>query len=172
MRFPPCLGRVLITRPPARCPVYRNIGRRPEGLRGRRWANGRRHRRPNLTDATPRLAKRAGPAEQETAGSELSGYCERAALARFERDLLGQHDVSNRKGRQRAGNTSRSLDGRFRRPRRHSQPLPHRFCSGCPCRHRLPRNNPSARIAAVGQARGNAAAVAARVLPESPRRRV
>ncbi|MCK1433404.1 hypothetical protein IVB50_40750 [Bradyrhizobium sp. 87] len=50
-----------------------------------------------MTDTTPRLAKRAGPAEQETAGSELSGYCERAALARFERDLLGQHDVCNRK---------------------------------------------------------------------------
>lgn len=50
-----------------------------------------------MTDTTPRLPKRAGPAEQETAGSELSGYCERAALARFKRDLLGQHDVSNRK---------------------------------------------------------------------------
>jgi hypothetical protein len=60
---------------------------------GQRSAKGR----PNLTDATPRLAKRAGPAEQETAGSELSGYCERAGLARFERDLLGQHDVANRK---------------------------------------------------------------------------
>src|SRR4051812_44299568 len=55
------------------------------------------HATPPTRDATPRLAKRAGPAEQETAGSELSGYCERAGLARFERDLLGQHDVANRK---------------------------------------------------------------------------
>jgi hypothetical protein len=43
------------------------------------------------------LAKRARPAEQEAAGSELSGYRERAAFAGFERDLLGQHDVPNRK---------------------------------------------------------------------------
>jgi hypothetical protein len=63
-----------------------------------RFANGDgQHATPPTRDATPRLSKRAGPAEQETAGSELSGYCERAALARFERDLLGQHDVSNRK---------------------------------------------------------------------------
>jgi hypothetical protein len=42
------------------------------------------------------LAKRPGAAEQETGGSEPSGYCEHAALARFKRDLLGQHDVSDR----------------------------------------------------------------------------
>jgi hypothetical protein len=95
--LPPCQGVYSLRGRPPDVRFTANIGRRPEGLRGRRWANGRRHRRPNLTDATPRLAKRAGPAEQETAGSELSGYCERAGLARFERDLLGQHDVANRK---------------------------------------------------------------------------
>jgi hypothetical protein len=55
--------------------------------------NTRRHRR-----ATQRRGNRSGRDRlNKKPLSELSGYCERAALARFERDLLGQHDVSNRK---------------------------------------------------------------------------
>lgn len=42
------------------------------------------------------LAKGAAAAEEKIAGGELSGHCERAALARFERDLLGEHEVSGR----------------------------------------------------------------------------